>query len=370
MQVLPSMYDRMYKMIDNEIVRFLWDGKRPKIALKILKSSKRNGGLQLVDLKAKNQAIKVSWIQILQHENDYAEIVYSIIAPELRQDIWRCSLEPQDVSCLGIKNLFWRETVTAWAKYNFFHNTEISNQFLWWNSNIRIQNKPAFFKHAYLKGLKYVHQLFQENGNIKSALQVPRSFDLTFMEFNQLIAALPAKWRNFFRNNHPSSYMPITPSCYDSAINSKNLSNRVYKFLIDQPFVCIEKQQKWENEFECEFTLNQFTTSCININRVTNIVKYRSFQYRLLQRCIITNVRLYQWKIIDSNKCTFCNDSEESVKHLFFECDIVQELWRKVMLYIKRRFPQKIINFKYDNVITNTVNPRPADVTNFHMSYY
>ena len=365
MQVLPSMYDRMYKMIDNEIVRFLWDGKRPKIALKILKSLRKSGGLQLIDLRTKNLAIKVSWIQILQYEKDYAEIVYSIIAPELRHDIWRCSLESQDVPCLGIKNDFWQEIVIAWAKYNFIQNTEVPNQILWWNSHIRIQNKPVFFKHAHVRGLKYVHQLFQENGNIKSALQVARQFNLSFMEFNQLVVALPAKWRTFFRNNHPSSYMPITLSKYDIELHSKNLSNKVYKFLVDQPFVCIEKQQKWKDEFECEFTFDQFTASCNNINKVTNIVKYRSFQYRLIQRSIITNTRLYQWKISESKNCTFCNDREETVKHLFFECDIVQDLWRKVIMYIERRFPAKTLSLTYSKVITNTINSKPGDVTNF-----
>ena len=40
--VLEDMTDAMYKTINNEIVNFLWNGKKPKIALKILHAPKKS----------------------------------------------------------------------------------------------------------------------------------------------------------------------------------------------------------------------------------------------------------------------------------------------------------------------------------------
>ena len=40
-----------------------------------------------------------------------------------------------------------------------------------------------------------------------------------------------------------------------------------------------------------------------NIKKLTNITKYRDFQYRLLSSDIHFNNRLYHWRIKDSNVC-------------------------------------------------------------------
>ena len=62
--------------------------------------------MKLVNLKIKNKAVKISWVRILDTEPNYSEIVYVIVAPEMKKDIWRCSLERDDIKYLGIKKQF------------------------------------------------------------------------------------------------------------------------------------------------------------------------------------------------------------------------------------------------------------------------
>ena len=50
------------KSIEGILRDFIWSGKRAKIALETLKKDRRDGGLRLVDLRAKQAAIKISWI--------------------------------------------------------------------------------------------------------------------------------------------------------------------------------------------------------------------------------------------------------------------------------------------------------------------
>ena len=64
MMVLPVIPDKVVKQMNNIIREFLWNGKKAKIAYAILQNPKDQGGLNLVNLKNKDRALKVSWPQI------------------------------------------------------------------------------------------------------------------------------------------------------------------------------------------------------------------------------------------------------------------------------------------------------------------
>ena len=113
MLVLPTMTEKMFRIIQAEIVSYIWGTKRPKIALKILQSSRKQGGLQLVDLRKKDKALKVSWVTILEQEEMYASMVYPMIEPNIRELIWSCTLDKEDVKFLDIKNNFWNDVLLA-----------------------------------------------------------------------------------------------------------------------------------------------------------------------------------------------------------------------------------------------------------------
>ena len=51
MMVLPLLTPQIVQRYEGIITNFLWNGRRPKIALKMLQNAKRFGGLSLVDIK-------------------------------------------------------------------------------------------------------------------------------------------------------------------------------------------------------------------------------------------------------------------------------------------------------------------------------
>ena len=95
---------------------------------------------------------------------------------------------------------------------------------------------------------------------------------------------------------------------------------------------------KWKQDLNFGGDLREYGIEHINIYRVTNVPKYRSFQYRLLQRAIITNQHLYKWGKKTQNTCTFCDGTEESLVHLFFECPYTYALWIDFKEYIYKQF--------------------------------
>ena len=60
MIALPSMPQSIYKVVKQDIVHFLWKGAKPKVAYDYLVMTKDEGGAGLVDLIARDKAIKIT----------------------------------------------------------------------------------------------------------------------------------------------------------------------------------------------------------------------------------------------------------------------------------------------------------------------
>ena len=57
----------------------------------------------------------------------------------------------------------------------------------------------------------------------------------------------------------------------------------------------------------------------------------KMFQYKILHRILPTNKKLCQFGIKPSNICDYCNLEEESLIHIFCECDISACIWEEVI---------------------------------------
>ena len=93
--------------------------------------------------------------------------------------------------------------------------------------------------------------------------------------------------------------------------------------------------------------------------------RYRSFQYRLLQRGIVTNVQLYQWNIVPSDLCYYCGRERETIIHLFWACENTTKLWDDYAEYIADRFGIYEPNLDVIAIITNRIVPLKNHVVNF-----
>ena len=49
----------------------------------------------------------------------------------------------------------------------------------------------------------------------------------------------------------------------------------------------------------------------------------------------LSHIQLSKWGMCDTNLCTFCESSVETVKHLLWECDFAQIIWIKLFFFCK-----------------------------------
>ena len=355
MMVLPSIPRQFVTNFDNIVREYLWSGRKAKIAYRILQNPKGEGGLGLVNLAMRDKALKATWPKILNHEQEYATLVYKQMkCSALKEDVWRFNLELRDINSLKIRNDFWVDVLKSWNEYRINSYSRWDNQLIWYNSKIRIKDKPFMWNDVYQRGLKFVYQLF-ESGDFKSDQQVQTEFGLSTLRFNSLKSVIPSNWKEHFRVITKYTFLPIPPSVYDTALLDKNLASHIYKTLLEDRIMLHPKFLKWKDELGGQYdeAFSDFIEHFRSIYRISNVAKYRSFQYRVLQRALVTNVQLHKWGLTTDEYCHFCKLHKETVPHMLFYCENVQEVWEKVIEFVHTRYNINIFH-NPQAVIMNT----------------
>ena len=67
MNVLPLMSNELIDKFNEKIQNYMWNDGVPRVALHILQSPKNQRGLRLVDIKSKDHAFKMQWVQAYQN---------------------------------------------------------------------------------------------------------------------------------------------------------------------------------------------------------------------------------------------------------------------------------------------------------------
>ena len=207
MTVLPRMPNKYINILEQKIEAFLWSGHKPKIPLRVLQCEKDCGGAGLVDFRRKDTSLKTSWIKIIFEGGYSAELVHNILQEDLKGYIWSANLAEDDVDHVcNSNNGFWKNVLKAWCRYHYCKEAQLTDQFLWWNSNIRINNQPIFWKVPFRRGLKFVTDLVQD-GVFLTNPQATQKFGLSSMQYNALKSAIPATYRQYAKEDQDSVFV-------------------------------------------------------------------------------------------------------------------------------------------------------------------
>jgi hypothetical protein len=101
--------------------------------------------------------------------------------------------------------------------------------------------------------------------------------------------------------------------------------------------------QKW-NFFYANLNWVQIFGAC---QKTTNDSKLKWFQLRLIYRILPTNRYLFLMKLVDSPLCAFCQNDEETIVHLFWQCRFVDTFWRELEQCLTDKCAH-LVNFHFD----------------------
>ena len=183
--------------------KFLWSDKKAKIKHDTLCNDYKDGGLKNVDIVHKINALKCSWLQRLYNDNfhEWKIIPLRYISLYLGKDFkFHSSLEIT-VNILDNFPSYCKNIIQCWIK-NFSKSpttpSAIASQYLWFNSNIKVDKKVVFYKEFSDNQINFLTDLFDLRGKKKSWIDLAIEFNLDnklFFKWCQLIHALPKSWK-------------------------------------------------------------------------------------------------------------------------------------------------------------------------------
>ena len=353
-----------YREFEQAIQNYLWSRKKCKIPTKLLQASKTHAGQKLVDLEAKAKAIKIGWV--FKQDPHTQNQLKQITPKHLGDKFWECALEGKDVDNHIQKtkiNPFWAEVVTNWFELCKMHREQEQNRnvnrIIWFNSRVTINENPVFYPKAAEAGIMYYTDLY-ENNKLLSYTKICEKYknSLDIMQYNALTTVVSKVF-----DVNMIEEIPL----HQQLKRKKSQSNIAYNIFIQKHNDKIDQMYK---NFIKKIPKVEYATcqkAFENLYKVTNITKYRDFQYRLLVNNIYTNERLYHWKIKNSKKCDFCIAENQSIVHLLIECPMAKKAWTEIREFITKctEIDTAMLTFTNENIILNLVHPKAGHIVNF-----
>jgi len=150
------------------------------------------------------------------------------------------------------------------------------------------------------------------------------------MDYTSLIHSIPVEWRH--KNIlHAEEINVMTCQSLNFVMQNYKCNKAVYRILNER---CIQSVKKTRDKWNDILVDDICETDWENIMCIpwqsTVETKLRSFQYNIINRTLITNKKLYQWKLVDSDLCNFCKVEVETIEHLMYGCEKVAKLWQNV----------------------------------------
>ena len=236
-------------------------------------------------------------------------------------------------SC-NISNQFWKEAILSLYEFRTIveNNTELNFLFkpLWYNNDIKIDNSYIFYKSWNENNIRYIYDLFDVEGNTLSYDIFCERFNFypPFTQFLGVKLSIEKLKRCEILNfEHFRINQPYIPDFIKILLKSKKGSREIYDILIKELYTKPKSEKKWESEFDEEIVDKRWK----KINRLifmsTKDSSLRWLHYRILHRIIATNSYLHKIGISDTNTCSFCNSSVETISHIFFQCNFSMMIW-------------------------------------------
>ena len=336
--------------INNLIILFMWDGKRPKIAAKILENSVEFGGLKMPNIFLKVKAWQLSWLQraIIKPTNNWVCVVNELLNNITLQHLVHCELEG-DHKLLQKLPTFYKEIFNTWftLKEKYSDSTDKSHESLWYNKNVTVEGNPIFWNQWYIKGVVFIKDILQENGDFMSLDRLYNIYGIqtNFLALLQLRNAIPYQWRQSLRASN-SNYMTAARNDIDLKYKTipipftKHKSFRFYQMLLKLKQEKNEAKPKCIKKWEQSFNFNPLEWKDIFVRPyvICRSTILQSFQYRLFHRVITCNHWLFNATLKDSPDCEACG-LDDTLQHFFIECDLVQNFWNNLTTWWSAKDP-------------------------------
>ena len=313
---LPTPKKTTLKALDNLIREFVWDNKTPKIKNSVLYEKYEDGGLKLTCISAYANSIKKYWVDRVLDNNYKAKwkaLLYCKLNKFGNDIVFKCNMTIGDIhSYSDIKCDFIKELMIVASLYEKDVNP---TQNIWYNSNLKMNNKVLFRKNWYEAGINRISDLIDNKHSFISLTHLCTKHNLNpnseVLFYNGLKTILKGKLGitniPFKANNTEVYYTILNEIIPKQAISSLTYWSNYYNINL----------KEWDTIYEyCH--MNIFDTYT------------QSFLYKFSHRILPTKCKLYKMNITDNSSCNFCSHASDSLEHIYYECHITQTFYKQI----------------------------------------
>ena len=340
--ILNTPNDNIKRKIKDIITNFIWNGKKAKIAYDTLIKEYQAGGLKLVDFNSKDVAMKISWVKkSFTTTNVWKDIMQELLSIPI-PELFKCNLKNKDITqCFRIsENWTMMSILREWSKLNYKIpkvRTEVMNQVLWFNSEIKRNKKPYCIDNMMKKGIWTIHDIWDTDKNsFKNFEELEEKFgDMgNFLDYHALIENIPTSWKKMLIRVDVRT--EESQNIIDLVERNDKVTRGVYWFAISTKTNTYDHgKMTWEIELKVKWTQEQWESIRLHAFKIALSVKHRLFQYKLLSKKLATNVLRNKWDANISPLCVFCNVKKETTPHLMWECEKISDFWKNLKKWVE-----------------------------------
>ena len=325
---LPDPPTQFMTDLNKMFFTFLWDGKRGKINKSATCSSHESGGLQMLDIHSFLTSLKVSWIRRLFITESLIRKLLIASCPTF-DNLRVYGGEYCNIVIQQCENKFWVDVVKHFKKVCDKCLPETFSEFLseclHYNKSVVRDRKTVHVQEWMDKGVITIEDVTDQNGeflSFESFKEIHHDIATNFLVYSGIINAVKAYQK--------AVNIESEENCTGSGNKSWSLimkrPKNVYSVLVKPKLspACI---LKWSQEF---VNLPNWKHIFLKCKKTTPDSQLKWFQFRLLHRLLPTKRFLYVRKLADSSACTFCSREEETISHLFWECQHTHKFWTDV----------------------------------------
>ena len=194
---LPNPPGELIKKLDKLFYKFLWNSGPDRIKRSVIIKDLQAGGLRMININIFIKALKLvnSWLR-------------SVIKTSQNESWFSLSkIDFQTIFCLGsgckklpevsnLQNPFWIDITTCWSDFcnKFIIETaqHILDSPVWHNQNL-INGGKLHISDWYKKGIRYISDLIDENGNLYEFVTLKNRYGLkgTFLDYQSVLRKIP-----------------------------------------------------------------------------------------------------------------------------------------------------------------------------------
>lgn len=359
LRALPSPDHNFFKEANNIIYKFIWDNKPDKIKRSVLINDYSAGGTNLIHLESFAKSMKIFWVKKILNDTyntEWKTLILDKIQKFGGNYIWHYHSE--SIKKIGTKlNPFWNDVCKIWSEVmEIDKNQDILSQTVWYNPEIKVGNKTIYYKNYSDAGINYIRDLLDDDGNFLDHRDLMAKYDITpdFLTHGGILHAIPVNWKNIILDMEEVPQIIKSVFLANRIAKLRKPNKIIYTMLIDS---ITERPEKAEIKWHQTLGIDKDEMSeYYNVHKkvFSRDTLLRAFQYKICNRILATNRLLFKMNISPYDLCTFCSTHSESIRHLFWECNVSKTLWCKIFeeldLYTKipsLKLNEKIVIFGY-----------------------